>query len=346
MTISFRVRLVAMVGVIFGLLSITMATSGEMLRVLDTRAEATRAHEDRTNYNSSSDTYSVVLAKDPRADLPDVFTLCQSHFMANLNHPSGGVSAMNLGAIWDVADRIYVALSVDKDTEDIQNAIGVARHGFYWNFFGWFGSLRYNSWVHICVRFDTIAETITPVFEGEVMEAQVVEGLGKDKPTNLTGKLFLDVNYNTIANHLATNTQVWGRGLSVEEMVEVTAGASCGMEGDYLAWRDMEWKVGETKYQELEQRLCTPVNQETGPAAWMEVALEEVCPPPSVVRVALTQPTSWQKAHRYNRTPELTLVQPVWSDGQEPPARRAGQWSSEGGEGLLASHRHGDGRGW
>lgn len=42
------------------------------------------------------------------------------------------------------------------------------------------------------------------------------------------------------------------------------------------------------------------MDQEIGPAEWTEVAMEEVCPSSSMVRVALTQPTSWQKAHRYN----------------------------------------------
>ena len=43
---------------------------------------------------------------------------------------------------------------------------------------------------------------------------------------------------------LLTNLQIHQRNLPKEEMVSITGTEECVVEGDYLAWGEMEWKVG------------------------------------------------------------------------------------------------------
>ena len=233
---SSRVLLAKMLEPALAVVSFLLSSAmGEMVRVLDSRAAATRGHR-------AAAEYSVTLAEDPRADLPDTFTLCMSSFMANLNYPSGGNSDLSWAGLAGWAHRVFMYVNVEQEVEDIRMYFGVTMAIAWVNLEGTI-PFSYNRWFHMCLRFDVPAETIVVVVEGTVLSEKVVKGLGEGKPTNLTGVLEIDSTWFTIANHMVSNVQVWGRGLSVEEMVGVTAGDACGSEGDYLAWGDMRWQV-------------------------------------------------------------------------------------------------------
>ena len=73
---------------------------------------------------------------------------------------------------------------------------------------------------------------------------------GDNKPTDLSGRIVLGAWYDNhtgmwtswLSNRV-TNLNVFSTVLSIEEMQKMTKDENCGSEGDYLAWRDMQWSL-------------------------------------------------------------------------------------------------------
>ena len=65
---------------------------------------------------------------------------------------------------------------------------------------------------------------------------------------------------------MLTNLQLHGRILAMEEMLSVTGTVDCVVEGDYLAWNEMEW-------------------DERGPAtSWTTISKDDLCTRNTFVR--------------------------------------------------------------
>ena len=80
--------------------------------------------------------------------------------------------------------------------------------------------------------------------DGFALPETPIDGLAEGRPTTLEGNLVLGWSWTNPA-WAKTNVQVFGRKLTLEEMRSLTVGGGCGggLEGDYLAWRDMQWNV-------------------------------------------------------------------------------------------------------
>ena len=88
----------------------------------------------------------------------------------------------------------------------------------------------------------------------------MLEGVksSKSRPIDLSNKLVLGAfqyggNWYTRSVRV-TNLNVFSSLMSKEKMKSVTKGGSCGEEGDYLAWGDMEWiLLGQTRIETVDK---------------------------------------------------------------------------------------------
>ena len=209
--------------------------------------------------------YRVTLAKDTnRPPLPRQFTICNSGFFGSLITQGSNsqmwwfsVATEDLNGAW----IFLYSWTPFKDTasEDIKLGLGIVVNG------AWFNPetmwpLRFNTWQHICLAIDLDKEVFSFVVDGHLLDDLEVEGMSKGAPTSLDGRLTQDSSHFTVANYIMGNMQVFGRKLSSEEMISITAGEDCGREGDYLAWKDMQWDV------------------KGNVIGWVNITLNEMCP--------------------------------------------------------------------
>ena len=118
--------------------------------------------------------------------------------------------------------------------------------GDVYDYLGDFGPFRFTRWFHMCASLDLVAGLISPVVNGVIIQSKTVEGLGKDRPSSLAGRLVLGkvfrANIWQESPQLGGNLQVFGRLLDGQQMVSITAGPECGRSGDYLAWNQVNNK--------------------------------------------------------------------------------------------------------
>lgn len=215
----------------------------ETIKVLDTRGDYTRPKDSDVDQLNSA-----TLMEDPKADLPEQFTICSSGFATNFGDDSGiggflWVQVLNEG----LGEWFFIyqhPSDLSKDTDNIYHSLWFNINGAY-VYFGGFGSLNFNRWHHMCIGLDLAAEEVSVVANGVSLPEKKVEGLGR--PQSLTGRVVLGKNYFTgvwqQCHNLVTNLQVFKQKLSTDRMVGLTGGRECGEDGDYLAWKDMLWEL-------------------------------------------------------------------------------------------------------
>ena len=129
------------------------------------------------------------------------------------------------------------------------------------------------SWLHACVAFDSVTHHLTVVVNGENVEDKRHKVSERAKaPNSLAGKLLLakmmaapGVWYQHKGK--VANLNVFSGMLTVESMVQRTAGKDCGKDdGDYLQWEQSKWKLN-------------------GLAKIEEVAVEDLCRTESSIEV-------------------------------------------------------------
>ena len=86
-----------------------------------------------------------------------------------------------------------------------------------------------------------------------------------NSPNNLTGRLLLGTFKSstghwrtTVGADMVTQVNIFSTALTKERMMGLTRGGGeeCGGEGDYLAWKDMEWQMkGEAEVTHIEEEL-------------------------------------------------------------------------------------------
>ena len=192
--------------------------------------------------------YSVTLAKDTRRrPLPRQFTICNSGFFSGLNTQGinsqmwwFSIATEDMNGAW-IFLFSYLPFK-DVASEDLKVGLGIVVNG------AWLGPekmwpLRFNRWQHLCLAVDLDKEVFSFVIDGNLLDDLQVDGMSKTAPTSLDGRLVQDNIHMTVANNMMGNMQVFGRKLSSEEMIAITAGEDCGREGDFLAWKDMQWDV-------------------------------------------------------------------------------------------------------
>ena len=182
----------------------------------------------------------ATLAKDPVGALPNQFTLCISYFVAN---KVGRLSQWTLLGE-DGRDWLFVytdIMNVKKDTEDMGYTLWLrtATSDFYLPpFFG--RPFVFNRWFHLCLGFDLASGLISPVAQGVVLKERIIPEVTANRPSSLAGRLLLgtyrrDGQVREVQALLA-NAQVFGRKLTVPEMINISSSRECGTPGDYLAW--------------------------------------------------------------------------------------------------------------
>ena len=182
-----------------------------------------------------------------RPPLPRQFTICNSGFFAGLITQGVNSQMWYYGIANEENTGAWIFLySVtpfkDKASEDIELGLGIVVNGAWLSPEGMW-PLRFNRWQHMCMTVDLDKEVFSFVADGYVLGDLKVEGMSKGAPTTLAGRLTQDSSHFTVANYMMGNMQVFGQKLSNEEMISITAGEDCGREGDYLAWKDMQWEV-------------------------------------------------------------------------------------------------------
>ena len=117
-------------------------------------------------------------------------------------------------------------------------------------------------WFHACIGVDLTLGLVSAMVDGFAMPETAVDGLADERPYTLAGRLVLDWWYHV--RWAMTNVQVFGRKLTLEEMRSLTVGGGCGggLEGDYLAWRHMQWNATSNNWGQL---------------VWRGITREELC---------------------------------------------------------------------
>ena len=181
------------------------------------------------------------LKHDPRASLPDSFTICSEIMTTKCQN-----------FVWPT----YFTLLDNNRTQLISpgrsyGSMESLLFIFYFQGLSEPGKdtlppLFPNKWSRSCVTVNTTSGFIQWVVEATLVlnttSQEVKES--KNKPKDLSNKLVLGArSYGvwTAATHKVTNLNIFSSALTVEEMKTMTGGEGCMKEGDYLAWQDMEW---------------------------------------------------------------------------------------------------------
>ena len=195
----------------------------------------------------SKDSYKEVntfaeLKHDPRADLPAAFTICSS------------------------------AMTTYGWTKLLFNILGKDGNSWLQPFLG-ISSLKTNlyhvkwlkvklppvfahQWVRSCMAIDSESGLLQWVVDGVLVHNATLELLrnnSANKPKDLTGKIVLGAFQSgsskkwqdTWLSNQVANLNIFSSILTIKEMHENTKGDKCGSEGDYLAWRDMQWNLND-----------------------------------------------------------------------------------------------------
>ena len=102
-----------------------------------------------------------------------------------------------------------------------------------------------NEWIRSCLSVDTNSGLITWVAEGTHVLTTKSEEVKQEHSRNLSKRVILGArswagNWAALSQSV-TNLNIYSSSKSIEKMKSMTEGEICAEEGDYLAWRDMEW---------------------------------------------------------------------------------------------------------
>ena len=188
-----------------------------------------------TSANGST-LFLAFLQRDPHANLTASFTICSTARAATLTYPYGlvffALGNTYFGQPFPV-EKYFV--SVQETSEgistqyDFSKALGSTTQVAH---------VFSHKWVKSCVAFNQNLSQIQWVVDGAFVKNKT---FSKSHPlwmtTDLTGKLIV----GGTTDDKVTNVNVFSTALSVEVMEQNTQAGTCSEEGDYLAWRDMNW---------------------------------------------------------------------------------------------------------
>ena len=195
------------------------------------------------------------LKDDPRASLPDSFTICSTIMITGCQSYGG---PMFFNFLYKKRDQLFAPLI------NYQNLKSGLRIGFHDSssqlltdklppFFP-------NQWTRSCMAVNTTSGLIHWVIDGTlVLAKEFVEMKNpKGQPGDLSKKIVLGVrSYGgswVAVPQKVTNLEIYSSPLSMEKMIIMAKGDSCVEEGDYLAWGDMEWILhGQARKETIEK---------------------------------------------------------------------------------------------
>ena len=181
------------------------------------------------------------LKHDPTSNLPDSFTICSTIMVPNCKSGWNPIFFTVLDSLF--RHIMSPALKVSLDSM-------LAIDFLTWSTGGTFNKIPPtfpNRWTRSCMSINTASGSINWVVEGVLvmsMESQKLKDSLK-LPKDLSGRLILGAvlyggKWKSVSNKV-TNLNIYSASLSVEEMKRMTQDENCAKEGDYLAWKNIEW---------------------------------------------------------------------------------------------------------
>ena len=195
------------------------------------------------------------LKLDQKASLPDSFTVCstirkhgcQSDIWPTFFSILGTDDVQFLGAIrnHNALDTHFEVLFSNGTT----GAEAIRQPPFF-----------PNQWTRSCMAVNMTSGIVQWVVDGTLVLETISEELinAMSRPRDLSGRLILGArSIGSVwfaSSHEVTNVNIFSSLLPIEKMKSMTEGGSCNEEGDYLAWKDMEWVLqGQARQGKIEK---------------------------------------------------------------------------------------------
>ena len=186
----------------------------------------------------------VTLANDPKANLPDSYTICSSVFVQFVTTDKIVIEMLKHdGSPWylfelSATDRKYDSLT---EVMTIWYADPVTGKTVLEYFSNTNIPIVPHSWYHICMGLDTVSGLLRIVANGRLVvneEREYFRNTGQWKPKSLKGKLLLFKSYLSVwyqNRGITSNLNIFNDMMSVEKMVSrTTGGDDCSSPGDYI----------------------------------------------------------------------------------------------------------------
>ena len=195
------------------------------------------------------------LKHDPRASLPDSFTVCSTVMIT-------GCQSNMWPTFFNILDDnrnhfLAPVLRVGEIKSGLR--IGFRQHNTEAQT-GKVPPMFPNQWTKSCLAVNTTSGLIQWVVEGIQLLAKNFEEMKnpENQTRNLGKRLVLGAQlYGEswfATTQKVTNLEIYSTPLSTEKMKSKTKGGSCAEEGDYLAWGDMEWILhGQARKETIEK---------------------------------------------------------------------------------------------
>ena len=195
----------------------------------------------------NSESTKAVLSHDPLASLPTSFTICSTimapsifqndvfEFFSLLGKDGNILDGNILMQVIMTKEGIYTTYAYKRRWKELES------DGKEFNAFS-------NRWIKRCGTYNRNTGLYQVVADGVFVENGTWPGfMLANIPTDLTGKIVLGAHslnglwYPT--KNKVTNLNIFSTAHSVEVMRQNTGGGKCIEDGDYLAWKDMEWTL-------------------------------------------------------------------------------------------------------
>ena len=203
------------------------------------------SEEDKENKTTLEEVHTYAeLKNDPRADLPSSFTICSSVMTYKYLISKYGS--------WQL---FFTLLGKDRNPW-LGSALRVVDEetSFYYKKDALYVSdvrlppVFSHQWVRSCMAVNSESGLLQWVVNGTLVENATFSHVkeSNNMPTDLTGRIVLGAGqirkWSMLSNRV-TNLNIFTTDLTIEEMQKNTMQGRCAPEGDYLAWRDMQWKL-------------------------------------------------------------------------------------------------------
>ena len=190
----------------------------------------------------------VTLANDPKADLPESYTVCNSIFVKFSTTDNNVIEMLNNdGSHWYMlelssANRIYERFSENVLITTFNPSTGKHEREYFYNSRI---PIVPHSWYHICMGLDTVSGLLRIVVNGiEVVneEKEYFRNTTYLKPKSLKESILvfkgLQAGYWYQHRSMFSYMNIFKSMMSTENMIKRTSGGEeCFIQGDYLRYR-------------------------------------------------------------------------------------------------------------
>ena len=206
--------------------------------------ESSLPSEDKMDKSTLEEVHTYAeLKHDPRASLPDSFTICSTIMT------TGSSSDLPFPAFFTILDngRAQFLAPISVHGLEVSSLKIYHLKGASAEVVGKIPPMFPNQWTRSCMAINTTSGLSHWVVEGTLVMSNISEEVknSRNRPRDLKGKLILGArSYSGLwqaASSKVTNLNIFSSALSIEKMTRTTRAGNCVEEGDYLAWGDMEW---------------------------------------------------------------------------------------------------------